>query len=81
MTENPIQQALARRFERTRIVFWYDDKKEFRELFRPDQATIWLNVVYPLAGERIEVDLDDGVKHNDPLFGEALKTIPGLSES
>lgn len=33
MTENRIQQALARLFERTRIVFWYDEKKEFREAF------------------------------------------------
>ena len=33
MTQNRIQQALARLFERQRIVFWYDDKKEFREVF------------------------------------------------
>lgn len=33
MTENRIQQALSRLFERQRIVFWYDDKKEFREAF------------------------------------------------
>jgi uncharacterized protein (TIGR02687 family) len=33
MTQNRIQQNLARLFERQRIVFWYDDKKEFREAF------------------------------------------------
>lgn len=33
MTENSIQKALTRLFERQRIVFWYDDKKEFREVF------------------------------------------------
>lgn len=33
MTQNRIQQALARLFECHRIVFWYDDKKEFREAF------------------------------------------------
>ena len=33
MTENRIQQALARYFERQRIVFWYDDKHEFRDTF------------------------------------------------
>ena len=33
MTQNRIQQALARLFERQRIVFWYDDNKEFREVF------------------------------------------------
>jgi len=37
------------------------------------------NVLYPLAGEKIEIDLDDGVKHNYPLFGKALKKITGLS--
>ena len=35
-------------------------------------------VIYPLASERREIDLDDGVKHNYPLFGDALKKIPGL---
>lgn len=33
MTENRIQQALIRLFERQRIVFWYDDNKEFRDAF------------------------------------------------
>lgn len=33
MTENRVQQALARLFERQRIVFWYDDKQEFRDAF------------------------------------------------
>src|SRR5690554_3126618 len=33
MTQNRIQQALARLFERQRIVFWYDDKQEFRDAF------------------------------------------------
>ena len=36
------------------------------------------DVLFPLAGERIEIDLDDGVKHNYPLFGKALKKITGL---
>ncbi|MDA3873168.1 MAG: BREX-1 system adenine-specific DNA-methyltransferase PglX, partial [Kiritimatiellae bacterium] len=36
-------------------------------------------VLYPLATERIDIDLDDGVKHNYPKFGDALKKIPGLS--
>lgn len=36
-------------------------------------------ILYPLAGKNIEIDLDDGVKHNYPLFGAALKKIPGLS--
>ena len=34
--------------------------------------------LYPLATERKEIDLDNGVKHNYPLFGDALKKIQGL---
>ena len=37
------------------------------------------DVLYPLATEQVEIDLDDGVKANYPKFGEALKKIPGLS--
>ena len=37
------------------------------------------DTLYPLAGKPPEIDLDDGVKHNYPLFGKALKKIPGLS--
>lgn len=35
-------------------------------------------VLYPLATEQKEIDLDDGVKHNYPLFGAALKKMAGL---
>jgi molybdenum cofactor biosynthesis enzyme MoaA len=35
-------------------------------------------VIYPLAIQRIQIDLDDGVKVNYPKFGAALKKIPGL---
>ncbi len=35
-------------------------------------------VLYPLATQQIEIDLDDGVKVNYPKFGKALKKIPGL---
>lgn len=37
------------------------------------------DVLYPLASERIEIDLDDGVKANYPKFGAALKPIKGMS--
>jgi type II restriction/modification system DNA methylase subunit YeeA len=37
------------------------------------------DVLYPLATEQVEIDLDEGVKTNYPRFGEALKKIPGLS--
>jgi type II restriction/modification system DNA methylase subunit YeeA len=35
-------------------------------------------VLYTLATQRIEIDLDDGVKVNYSKFGSALKKIPGL---
>jgi type II restriction/modification system DNA methylase subunit YeeA len=35
-------------------------------------------VLYPLATQQIDIDLDDGVKANYPKFGAALKKIPGL---
>ncbi|MDD4950491.1 BREX-1 system adenine-specific DNA-methyltransferase PglX [Sulfuricurvum sp.] len=36
-------------------------------------------ILYPLATQKIEIDLDDGVKVNYPKFGKALKKIVGLS--
>jgi hypothetical protein len=36
--------------------------------------------LYPLATQRIEIDLDDGVKVNYNKFGKALKKIKGLSK-
>ncbi|SHU18143.1 Type I restriction-modification system methyltransferase subunit [Mycobacteroides abscessus subsp. abscessus] len=36
------------------------------------------DVLYPLASQQIDIDLDDGVKMNYPKFGAALKRIPGL---
>jgi type II restriction/modification system DNA methylase subunit YeeA len=38
-------------------------------------------VLYPLATEQVEIDLDDGVKVNYPKLGKALKKIPGLDAS
>jgi hypothetical protein len=35
-------------------------------------------VLYPLASQQVEIDLDDGVRVNYPKFGTALKKIPGL---
>lgn len=37
------------------------------------------DVLYPLATEQVEIDLDDGVKANYPKFGTSLKKITGLS--
>ena len=38
------------------------------------------DVLYPLATEQVEIDLDKGVKENYPMFGAALKKITGLSQ-
>ncbi len=44
-----------------------------------DELNDWeRDVVFPLAQAKIEIDLDDGVKRNYPLFGAALKLIKGL---
>lgn len=43
------------------------------------ELTEWeREVVYPMAQQKIVIDLDDGVKRNYPLFGGALKPIKGL---
>lgn len=43
------------------------------------ELTEWeRDVIFPLAQQKIEIDLDDGVKANYPKFGAALKPIKGL---
>lgn len=37
------------------------------------------DVVYPLATERVELDLDDGVKVNYGKLGDILETVKGLN--
>jgi hypothetical protein len=37
------------------------------------------DILYPLATQKIEIDLDDGVKVNYPKFGKALQKVTGLS--
>lgn len=45
-----------------------------------DELNEWeREVIFPLAQQKIEIDLDDGVKANYPKFGSALKKIAGLS--
>jgi type II restriction/modification system DNA methylase subunit YeeA len=54
--------------------------KEIEKLKKAiDELDTWeRDVMYPLAAEQIEIDLDDGVKVNYPKFGGALKKITGL---
>ncbi|WP_028584968.1 BREX-1 system adenine-specific DNA-methyltransferase PglX [Desulfogranum mediterraneum] len=59
--------------------------KALRDIERVNKVIAELNgyeneTLYPLATRQIEIDLDDGVKHNYPLFGKALKKIAGLSK-
>lgn len=43
------------------------------------ELTEWeREVVYPMAQQKIAIDLDDGVKRNYPMFAGALKPIKGL---
>lgn len=63
MTENRIQQALSRLFQKHRIVFWYDDKQELRDAF--DTLTIE-------GVEKLEIQNNEfGIKHK--LLREAPK--------
>lgn len=39
------------------------------------------DVLFPLATQKIEIDLDEGVKFNYQRFGAALKPIKGLNDS
>jgi hypothetical protein len=48
-------------------------KKDIRELDDYER-----DILYPLATERLEIDLDDGVKVNYPKFGKALKKNAGM---
>jgi type II restriction/modification system DNA methylase subunit YeeA len=59
--------------------------KALKELEKTTKMIIELeeyerDILYPLATKQIEIDLDDGVKVNYPKFGNALKTVTGLSE-
>lgn len=65
-TAAPAQQTKAQKETATVI-------KQIAEL------TEWeRDVVYPMAQQKIAIDLDDGVKRNYPLFAGALKHIKGL---
>ena len=58
--------------------------KALREIDKIDKVLAELReyedeVLYPLAAQQIQIDLDDGVKVNYPKFGKALKRVSGLS--
>ena len=58
--------------------------KALREIDKIDKVLAELReyedeILYPLAAQQIQIDLDDGVKVNYPKFGKALKRVSGLS--
>jgi type II restriction/modification system DNA methylase subunit YeeA len=56
-------------------------KKEMMKIDKtlPELADWERDVILPLAQQRLEIDLDDGVKQNYPKFGKALAKVPGMS--
>jgi len=61
-----------------------DKTQALKEIARIDKVLNELRdyedeVLYPLAAQRIEIDLDDGVLVNYNKFGKALKPVKGLS--
>jgi hypothetical protein len=47
-------------------------KKQLKELEDYEKT------LFEVAARKIDIDLDDGVKHNHQLFGSVLRQIPGL---
>ena len=67
--------ASAKKTEKTKALKEIEKlKKTIEEL-----DTYENEILYPLATQKIEIDLDDGVKVNYKKFGTALKKVPGLS--
>jgi len=47
-----------------------------------EELDVWeRDVLFPLATQKIEIDLDDGVKANYPKLGAALKPVKGLNDA
>ncbi|MCB1065985.1 MAG: class I SAM-dependent DNA methyltransferase, partial [Verrucomicrobiae bacterium] len=54
------------------------DLKKTKEAIK-DVEEYERDILLPLAQQRLEIDLDDGVKVNYPKFGKALAKVTGLS--
>ena len=72
------------RLEITNSVSNTEKTKAMREIQQIDSALNELQnwqkeVIFPLASQRLELDLDNGVKVNYPKFGTALKKVSGLN--
>jgi len=69
------ESSTARQGDKTKAL------KEIQKVRRTlDEILQWeRNVIYPLATQRIAIDLDDGVKVNYAKFAGAVKKIAGLN--
>jgi hypothetical protein len=67
--------ASAKKTEKTKALKEIEKLKKIIE----ELDTYENEILYPLATQKIEIDLDDGVKVNYKKFGKALKKVAGLS--
>lgn len=84
------EKLKARKSHLTQISISEDSKpaeknKALKEINKIDNIQAELqeyerDILYPLAAQKIEIDLDDGVKVNYNKFGKALQKVSGLSE-
>lgn len=80
--ENKLRKAL----ERAEVAAAGSSAKDQKEADRLRKVLAELrdyehDVLYPLATQQVEIDLDDGVKVNYPKFYPAVKKIAGLEAS
>lgn len=75
MLENRSISAKASQGEKTKALKEIDQINSILSELREYEDEI----LYPLATQQIEINLDDGVKANYKKFGKALKKISGLS--
>ncbi|WP_440713030.1 hypothetical protein [Gordonia sp. FQ] len=78
--ENKLQKALERAEAAAAGGASAKDQKEADRLRKvlAELRDYEHDVLYPLATQQVEIDLDDGVKVNYPKFYPAVKKIPGL---
>lgn len=81
--ENKLQKAFERAEEAAAGGTSAKDQKEADRLRKvlAELRDYEHDILYPLATQQIEIDLDDGVKANYPKFYPAVKKIVGLETS
>jgi len=77
LLENRSISANASQGEKSKAVKEIDKINKILSELKEYEAEI----LYPLATQQIEIDLDDGVKVNYKKFGKALRKVTGLSEA